>query len=117
MATADRICCPRYAARMASTGDEPPGVGGSLRSRAALSTIATAVQGLGRLLYSVLIGHLGSRELLGQTNTSLSLSVLTASRDVEHSQAVVLQQRLTAALAHPAPPKPSNHPAPKTGAR
>ena len=63
---------------MASTGDEPPGVGGSLRSRAALSTIATAVQGLGRLLYSVLIGHLGSRELLGQTNTSLSLSVLTS---------------------------------------
>ena len=48
----------------------------SLRSRAALSTYATAVQGLARLLYGVLIGHLGSRELLGQTNTSLSLSVL-----------------------------------------
>ncbi len=49
--------------------------GSSLRSRAALSTYATAVQGLSRLLYSVLIAHLGSRELLGQTNTSLSLSV------------------------------------------
>ena len=63
-------------------GDSPstPGDhdGGSLRSRAALSTYATAVQGLARLLYSVLIGHLGSRELLGQTNTSLSLSVLTS---------------------------------------
>ncbi len=50
----------------------------SLRSRAALSTYATAVQGVARLLYSVLIGNLGSRELLGQTNTSLSLSVLTS---------------------------------------
>ena len=58
--------------------DEPSTPSGSLRSRAALSTYATAVQGLGRLLYSVLIGHLGSRELLGQTNTSLSLSVLTS---------------------------------------
>ena len=52
--------------------------GSSLRSRAALSTYATAVQGLARLLYSLLIGHLGSRDLLGQTNTSLSLSVLTS---------------------------------------
>ena len=34
------------------------------------------MQGLARLVYSVLIGHFGSRELLGQTNTSLSLSVL-----------------------------------------
>jgi len=59
-------------------GDEPSDASGSLRSRAALSTYATAVQGMGRLLYSVLIGHLGSRELLGQTNTSLSLSVLTS---------------------------------------
>jgi len=54
----------------------PPGA--SLRSRAALSTYATAVQGLARLLYGVLIGHLGSRELLGQTSTSLSLSVLAS---------------------------------------
>ena len=54
----------------------PPGA--SLRSRAALSTYATAVQGLARLLYGVLVGHLGSRELLGQTNTSLSLSVLAS---------------------------------------
>jgi O-antigen/teichoic acid export membrane protein len=54
----------------------PPGA--SLRSRAALSTYATAVQGLARLLYLVLVGHLGSRVLLGQTNTSLSLSVLTS---------------------------------------
>ena len=50
----------------------------SLRSRAGLTTYATAVQGLARFLYSLLIGHLGSRELLGQTNTSLSLSVLTS---------------------------------------
>lgn len=50
----------------------------SLRGRAALSTYATAAQGLARLLYGVLIGHLGSRELLGQTNTSLSLSVLSS---------------------------------------
>ena len=56
----------------------PPSGTGSLRSRAALSTYATAVQGLARLVYSVLIGHLGSRELLGQTNTSLSLSVFTS---------------------------------------
>ena len=55
-----------------------PAPGASLRSRAALSTYATAVQGLARLLYGVLIGHLGSRELLGQANTSLSLSVLTS---------------------------------------
>ena len=55
-----------------------PPAGDSLRSRAALSTYATAVQGLARLLYGVLIGHLGSRELLGQTNTSLSLSVLAS---------------------------------------
>ena len=59
-------------------GEEPTSPSGSLRSRAALSTYATAVQGAGRLLYSLLIGHLGSRELLGQTNTSLSLSVLTS---------------------------------------
>ena len=58
--------------------EEPTSQSGSLRSRAALSTYATAVQGAGRLLYSLLIGHLGSRELLGQTNTSLSLSVLTS---------------------------------------
>ena len=60
--------------------DAPPArpPGASLRSRAALSTYATAVQGLARLLYGVLIGHLGSRELLGQTNTSLSLSVLAS---------------------------------------
>ena len=50
----------------------------SLRSRAGLTTYATAVQGLARFLYSLLIGHLGSRELLGQTNTSLSLSVFTS---------------------------------------
>lgn len=50
----------------------------SLRSRAALSTYATAVQGLARLLYGILVGHLGSRELLGATNTSLSLSVLSS---------------------------------------
>lgn len=55
-----------------------PAPTGSLRSRAALSTYAIAVQGLARLLYGVLIGHLGSRELLGQTNTSLSLSVLSS---------------------------------------
>jgi O-antigen/teichoic acid export membrane protein len=55
-----------------------PAPGASLRSRAALSTYATAVQGLARLLYGVLIGHFGSRELLGQTTTSLSLSVLTS---------------------------------------
>ena len=36
------------------------------------------MQGLARLVYGVLIGHLGSRELLGQTNTSLSLSVLSS---------------------------------------
>lgn len=60
--------------------DAPPAPppGASLRSRAALSTYATAVQGLARLLYSMLIGHFGSRELLGQTNTSLSLSVLAS---------------------------------------
>ncbi len=50
----------------------------SLRDRAAFSTYATAVQGLARLVYSLLIGHFGSRELLGQTNSSLSLSVLTS---------------------------------------
>ncbi len=50
----------------------------SLRGRAALSTYATAVQGLARLGYGLIIGHLGSRELLGQTNTSLSLSVLSS---------------------------------------
>src|SRR5688572_2786211 len=55
-----------------------PAPGTSLRSRAAFSTYATAVQGLARLLYGVLVGHLGSRELLGQTNTSLSLSVLSS---------------------------------------
>jgi O-antigen/teichoic acid export membrane protein len=55
-----------------------PPAGASLRSRAALSTYATAVQGLARLLYGMLIGHFGSRELLGQTTTSLSLSVLTS---------------------------------------
>jgi putative peptidoglycan lipid II flippase len=54
----------------------PPGT--SLRSRAALSTYSTAVQGLARLLYGVLIARLGSRELFGQTTTSLSLSVLTS---------------------------------------
>ena len=55
-----------------------PAPGTSLRSRAAFSTYATAVQGLARLLYGVLVGHLGSRELLGQANTSLSLSVLAS---------------------------------------
>lgn len=55
-----------------------PGPPTSLRSRAGLSTYATAAQGVARLLYGVLIGHLGSRELLGQTNTSLSLSVLSS---------------------------------------
>jgi putative peptidoglycan lipid II flippase len=50
----------------------------TLRDRAAFSTYATAVQGLARLVYSVLIGHFGSRELLGQTNSALSLSVLTS---------------------------------------
>ena len=71
--------------RWSSTPRDPPPAGpaprhprDSLRSRAALSTYATAVQGLARLLYGVLIGHLGSRELLGQTNTSLSLSVLAS---------------------------------------
>jgi O-antigen/teichoic acid export membrane protein len=60
--------------------DAPPATppGASLRSRAALSTYATAVQGLARLLYGILVGHLGSRELFGQTNTSLSLSVLAS---------------------------------------
>jgi uncharacterized protein YeaO (DUF488 family) len=56
------------------------------------------------------------QELADLARTHPAITLLTASRDVEHSQAVVLQQRLTAALAHPAPPKPSNHPAPKTGA-
>ncbi len=55
-----------------------PPADASLRSRAALSTYATAVQGLARLLYGVLIGHLGSRVLLGQTTTSLSLSVFAS---------------------------------------
>lgn len=59
-------------------GGQPPHDTTSLRGRAALSTYATAVQGLARLLYGVLIGNFGSRELLGQTNTSLSLSVLSS---------------------------------------
>lgn len=50
----------------------------SLRARALLSTYATAIQGVVRLLYSILVGRLGSRELLGQTNTSLSIAVLTS---------------------------------------
>ncbi len=55
----------------------PPPPGG-VRERAVLSTYATAVQGVARLLYSVIIGRLGGRELLGQTNSALSLSVLTS---------------------------------------
>ena len=67
------------AADLAMTGlPAPPPPDSSLRSRAALSTYATAVQGLARLLYGVLISHFGSRVLLGQTTTSLSLSVFTS---------------------------------------
>ncbi|MBM6400978.1 lipopolysaccharide biosynthesis protein [Phycicoccus sonneratiae] len=60
---------------------EPPSGGppaGGLRDHAALSTYATAVQGAARLAYSVVIGRLGSRELLGQANSALSISVLTS---------------------------------------
>ena len=52
--------------------------GATLRNRAALSTYSTGVQGAVRLLFSVLVGRLGSKELLGQTNTSLSLAVLSS---------------------------------------
>ncbi|QIM21461.1 lipopolysaccharide biosynthesis protein [Phycicoccus sp. HDW14] len=58
------------------SGGQPPG--GGLRDHAALSTYATAVQGAARLAYSVVIGRLGSRELLGQANSALSISVLTS---------------------------------------
>ena len=59
---------------------QPPGgeaSSSSLRSRAALSTYSTVVQGAARLLFSVLVARLGSRELLGQTNSALSLAVLS----------------------------------------
>jgi putative peptidoglycan lipid II flippase len=65
---------PRWPLRYDHTSIET----NSLRGRALLSTYATLVQGLVRLVYSVLVGRLGSRELLGQTNTSLSMSVLTS---------------------------------------
>ena len=68
---------PGLPAAPAPVAPAPP-ADASLRSRAALSTYATAVQGLARLLYGVLVGHLGSRVLLGQTTTSLSLSVFTS---------------------------------------
>ena len=68
---------PAPAAPPAPAPPAPP-ADASLRARAALSTYATAVQGLARLLYGVLIGHLGSRVLLGQTTTSLSLSVFAS---------------------------------------
>ena len=68
---------PGLEAAPAPTVAAPP-ADASLRSRAALSTYATAVQGLARLLYGVLVGHLGSRVLLGQTTTSLSMSVFTS---------------------------------------
>lgn len=60
--------------------ERPPGStpAAALRDNAALSTYATAVQGAARLVYSVIIGRFGSRELLGQANSALSISVLTS---------------------------------------
>ena len=50
----------------------------SLRSRTLLTIVAMVVQGAVRLLYSILVGRFTSRELLGQTNTSLSTAVLAS---------------------------------------
>ena len=41
-------------------------------------------------------------ELVGLARTHATVTLLTATRDVEHSQAIVLQQRLVAVLAQPA---------------
>ncbi|MEO7421027.1 MAG: hypothetical protein ABIU87_01370 [Ornithinibacter sp.] len=49
-----------------------------LRNRASLSAYSTIIQGGARLGFSVLVGRLGSRELLGQTNSSLSIAVLAS---------------------------------------
>lgn len=47
-----------------------------MASQAVLGIYATAVQGLLRLGYSILVGRLGSKALLGATNSALSVSVL-----------------------------------------
>lgn len=65
---------------MPREGSDPSGRPASpIRGQAFLSTYATAVQGLARLMFSVLVGRFGgSRELLGQANSALSISVLSS---------------------------------------
>ena len=59
-------------------GDRITRESNSLRAKGLLSLYATAVQGSVRLLYSILVGRLGSRDFLGHTNSSLSIAVLAS---------------------------------------
>lgn len=55
-----------------------PAKGASLAHQALYSILATGVQGLLRLLYSILVGRFGSPTLLGHANTALSLGVFSS---------------------------------------